>query len=98
MPAPREIELAINEVHDQESFIQRLLVDTLAWPIPEVVTDVEDMSVEWLDEDLDAEGLTNEVLTGPVLQIQPLEDHLPSRGASLSLSLLTKPRLPQDAA
>ena len=51
---PEQIQQAISEVNDQESFIQRLLVQTLDWPIPEIVTDVEDMAVEWTDDELNA--------------------------------------------
>jgi len=72
MPTPQEIHQAINEVHDQESFIRRLLVETLQWPIPEIVTDVDDMTVEWTDAELQADGLSQRALAGPVLQMQPI--------------------------
>lgn len=74
MPTAKQIQQAIAEVHNQQSFIKNLLTDTLGWPINlGFNTDIEDITYEWTDEELRVEGLNRDVLAGPVLQMQSLE-------------------------
>jgi len=77
MVTPEQIQQAINKIGDQRSFIQKFLVDALGWPIPEVITDMEDMSHEWSDDDLSVDNLTNDILRGPVLQLQRITPNQP---------------------
>jgi len=72
-----KIQQALNKTTDRKSFIQELLVNTLNWPIPSFLTDLDDMSYEWSDEDLNAAGLTEKSLSGPVLQMQKIVDNQP---------------------
>lgn len=72
-----KIQQALNKTTDRKSFIQELLVNTLNWPIPSFLTDLDDMSYEWSDEDLNAAGLTGKSLSGPVLQMQKIVDNQP---------------------
>ncbi|GAI51293.1 unnamed protein product, partial [marine sediment metagenome] len=72
MPTPEQILQAIEQVTDQESFINVLLRQTLGWEIPEGIGDVEEIAYAWSAEDLRAEGLDQKVVEGQVWQIQPL--------------------------
>jgi type I restriction-modification system DNA methylase subunit len=72
-----KIQQALNKTTDRKSFIQELLVNTLNWPIPSFLTDLDDMSYEWSEEDLNAAGLTEKSLSGPVLQMQKIVDNQP---------------------
>jgi len=72
-----KIQQALNKTTDRKSFIQELLVNTLNWPIPSFLTDLDDMSYEWSEEDLNAAGLTGKSLSGPVLQMQKIVDNQP---------------------
>ncbi|MFX0201312.1 MAG: Eco57I restriction-modification methylase domain-containing protein [Candidatus Hodarchaeota archaeon] len=74
MPTAEQIQQAIREVTDQRSFIDRLLHDTLGWPIElGFDPDIGDITYEWSDEELNAVGLSRDILSGPVLQMQSLE-------------------------
>ena len=74
MATAQEILDAVETVHDQESFVQRLLVDALHWPIDSAFdTDIRDITYEWTDDELHADGLSQNILSGPVLQMQSLE-------------------------
>ena len=77
MASPLEIQEAITQIHDQQSFIHRLLVDTLKWPIPEVPDDIGDISFEWSADELQAEGLDKHLTDGRVYQIRKLTDDQP---------------------
>ena len=47
MPTAEQIQQAIAEVHDQQSFIQSLLINTLDWPINlDFAPDIEDITYE----------------------------------------------------
>jgi len=74
MPTAEQIQQAIRNVNGQHSFINVLLRDTLNWPIElDFDPDIENITYEWTDDDLNAEGLSRDVLSGPVLQMQSLE-------------------------
>jgi len=76
MPTPEQIQQAIRDVTDQCSFIDRLLRETLGWPIHLDFRSIEDITYEWTDDELNTIGLSRDILTGPVLQMQSLEqDH-----------------------
>lgn len=77
MPAPEQIQQAINKIGDQPSFIQELLVDALGWPIQEEIEDLNEIAFEWTAEELNAENLDRNVMGGRVFQIQPLRDDQP---------------------
>lgn len=76
MPTPEQIQQAIRNVTDQRSFIDRLLRETLSWPIHLDFESIEDITYEWTDDELNTVGLSRDILAGPVLQMQSLEqDH-----------------------
>lgn len=77
MPTPQEIQQAIYSVHDQQSFVQNLLIETLNWQIPDEIEDIGDISFEWNEKDLGAEGLEREYLDGSIYQIQKMADDQP---------------------
>lgn len=68
MSIPAEIQAAIGDVHDQESFIQRLLVETLEWDIDPDISQVEDTAYEYTTEDLNC-PLLDEKCDGRALRI-----------------------------
>ncbi len=47
MVAPAAIASAIQRVTDRASFIRGLLADTLEWPIPETIVDLQDLGYGW---------------------------------------------------
>jgi hypothetical protein len=59
-----DIEHAIRQTRDQETFIQRLLIDALGWEIDQRATDIEDISFDWSASDLRAEGLEEKIADG----------------------------------
>jgi hypothetical protein len=63
LPAPK-IELAVRQITDRGSLIQRLLVETLEWPIPEGIEDLHELGYGWTEEDLRAQGLNRHLLNG----------------------------------
>ena len=73
MPTAEQIQQAINNVNDQRSFVNGLLRETLNWPISLDFDSIDGISYDWTEEDLNAAGLTRDVLAGPVLQMQSLE-------------------------
>lgn len=76
MASSREIEAVLSKVHDQRSFFQLLLNQTLEWPTGDA-EQVDDISYEWSPEELNAVGLRKELLDGPIWQIQPVEKGQP---------------------
>jgi hypothetical protein len=71
MATAQKIEQAIHHVKDRGSLIQRLLVETLEWPIPDEVQDFQDLGYGWTPEDLRAQGLERHLLDGSqISQIQ----------------------------
>ena len=77
MVTPQQIQQAIRQVTDQQSFIRVLLRDTLGWEIPEQAGEMEDISYAWSAEELQAEGLDAKIIDGQVWQIQPLNTRPP---------------------
>lgn len=73
MPTPEQIQESIRNVTDPRSFIDRLLRETLGWPIHLDFESIEDITYEWTDDELNTVGLSRDILTGPVLQMQSLE-------------------------
>ena len=72
MPSPEQIQQAIQQVTDQQSFIEVLLRGTLEWEIPDEVAEVEDIAYAWSADDLRAQGLDEKIAEGQIWQIQPL--------------------------
>ena len=75
MSTPQQIQDALLRVHNQQSFIQELLHNTLGWPIPEQIDDLDEIAFQWTQDDLGAEGLNRHLLEGRVYQIQNLADN-----------------------
>jgi type I restriction-modification system DNA methylase subunit len=73
MVDPKSIEVVIDKIKDQSSFIQDLLIDTLNWPINEDIYRTEDISYEWSSEELRTEGLSDHIVNGKIYQIRPFE-------------------------
>jgi len=73
MPTPEQIQEAIRSVSDPRSFIDVLLRETLGWPINLDFENIGDITYEWTDEELNTIGLSRDILSGPVLQMQSLE-------------------------
>ena len=72
-----QIEQALRAVKDQSSFIQRLLIDALQWPIDESAAEVNDIAYYWSQDELRAEGLNKDLVDGRIWQIQPLTGNQP---------------------
>lgn len=70
-----DIEKAIADTRDQESFIQRLLIDALGWEIDEAATEIEDISFDWSASDLRAEGLEKKIADGTIRQLRPMAEN-----------------------
>ncbi len=94
MPVQKEIEVALRRVHDQSSFFNALLAETLRWPTREVAQ-VEDIAYGWSAEDLNAQHVETSLLDGSIWQIQPaghgqpwgsLRPGVQAAGASFSAS------------
>ena len=72
----QQILQAIQQVTDQQTFINILLRQTLEWEIPEGIGAVEDIAYAWSEADLRAEGLDQNIVEGQIWQIQPLDAHV----------------------
>src|SRR5439155_24783716 len=70
------IETALRQVRDEQSFFQRLLGETLEWPLEEV-REIEDIAYAWSAEDLHAADLERQVVEGRAWQIQPFGENQP---------------------
>jgi hypothetical protein len=70
MVAPQDIEKAVKNVTDQESFLQKLLVGALEWEIPEGVERIDDVALGWSADELRARGLEERLVAGRAWQIQ----------------------------
>lgn len=77
MASPQEIYEVIQSVRNQADFVQKLLRDTLGWPIPENVQDISDIGFEWTEEDLNAAGLEQAIIEGQIYQIPNLAENQP---------------------
>lgn len=67
------IEAAIKDVSakgTQAAFLQRLLVDTLQWPIDPTAKTVEETAFEWTADELKASDLSQKIVDNRVWQIQ----------------------------
>ena len=71
---PRRIEDALGQVHDQESFLQTLLAETLGWPLRETAKEIEDASFEWTAEELRASDLDEHVVDSHIWQLRRFDD------------------------
>jgi len=70
MVTAQKIEQGVRGVTDRSSFLQGLLAETLEWPIPEEVEQLDDIGYGWTADDLRAQGLEAKLLDGQVWQIQ----------------------------
>ena len=77
MPTAERIQQAITEVHDQESFIQNLLIDVLGWHIPDGIERIEDISFGWTPQELGANDLNQHLIDGKIFQIQSMINSQP---------------------
>ena len=66
---PAQIESALHYVSDQQTFIQRLLIDTLGWPIEGAAQEIGDIAYEWSESELRAAGLNEKIVGGKAYQI-----------------------------
>lgn len=64
-----EIESSLQQVNDQTSFVQSLLIDTLGWPVDEAAQEIGDIAYEWTEEELRAAGLNEKIVGGKAYQI-----------------------------
>ncbi|HEY3966340.1 MAG TPA: DNA methyltransferase [Planctomycetaceae bacterium] len=71
---PHKIDQALTDVCDQSSFVQRLLVDALNWPIDSKAERIEDISYGWTQDELRAVELEKYVVEGQISQIQLTAD------------------------
>ncbi len=69
MVTAQKIEQAVVGVKDRTSLLQGLLADTLHWPIPEDVEQLDDLGYGWTEEDLHAQGLERHLLEGQIWQL-----------------------------
>ncbi|MHB8653689.1 MAG: Eco57I restriction-modification methylase domain-containing protein [Terriglobia bacterium] len=76
MPIHHNIQAALKQVRDQQSFFNVLLAKTLDWPIRNV-SQVEDIAYGWSAEDLNATHLEKDLLSGSIWQLQPADQHQP---------------------
>ncbi|MFO0082667.1 MAG: hypothetical protein ACK55O_08615, partial [Phycisphaerales bacterium] len=74
MPTHKHIEAALAIVKDERTFLQRLLGQTLAWPIDESATRTEDVTYEWAESDLRSRNLSRRVAEGRIKQFVPSTD------------------------
>ena len=77
MPIAEQIQRAITNVHDQRSFIQNLLIDTLGWQIPDGIEQIEDIAFGWTQEELGTNDLDQQLVDGQIFQIQSMIDNQP---------------------
>ena len=68
MSIAQDIQNAIDQVRDQESFIQNLLVDTLNWELDPDALDIEDTAYEYTADELNS-PLLDENCNGRALQL-----------------------------
>ena len=66
---PQQIQSSLAEVHDEESFIQRLLVDALDWPLDPEAQALEDLGYQWSAKELKARGLDQKLVDNQAYQI-----------------------------
>ena len=72
LPIQQKVELVLGQVHDQKSFFNDLLAETLDWPTRDV-GHVEDIAYGWSLDELSGAHLERKLLDGSIWQIQPAE-------------------------
>ena len=77
MTISERIQESIQHIHNQQSFINKLLVESLQWPMPEGVQEIGDISYEWSADDLRADDLNKRLVDGQVYQIRTTEADQP---------------------
>lgn len=77
MPTPLEIQQALENVTDQSTFIQNLLIDKLHWPIPDGIEEIEEISYDWTADELGALDLDEHLVGGKIYQIQRIVEGQP---------------------
>ena len=70
MPTSAQIEKALKQVLNQESFFKALLAKTLDWPTSDV-KQIDDIAYGWSQQDLNAAGLERNLVEGSIWQLQP---------------------------
>jgi hypothetical protein len=70
MPTSAQIDKALKQVINQESFFKVLLAATLDWPTSDV-TQIDDIAYGWSQQDLSAAGLEKHLVEGSIWQLQP---------------------------
>ena len=70
MPTSAQIEKALKQVLNQESFFKALLATTLDWPTSDV-KQIDDIAYGWSQQDLNAAGLERNLVEGSIWQLQP---------------------------
>jgi hypothetical protein len=65
---PRHVEAALAEVTDESSFIQKVLIDLLNWPIDPKINTVEEIGYDWTKDELRAANLDKKVVEGRIRQ------------------------------
>jgi type I restriction-modification system DNA methylase subunit len=71
---PTDIADALNQVRDADSFLNRLLAETLNWPIGDGVRDPEEITYDWDQSDLRARDLDTKLVEGQIRQLQLTHD------------------------
>lgn len=77
MVTPKQVEDALAQVRDQESFLQELLAGTLGWNIRDGIERIEDVSFGWTQDDLRAHGLDKHLIEGQTWQLRPFQKDQP---------------------
>ncbi len=70
MPTPQQIQEAISQVRNQQTFLNGLLHNTLGWPVPDGAEQIEDIAYEWSLTELNADGLNERIVNGRIYQIK----------------------------
>ena len=73
----QQIQQAIINIHNQQSFIQSLLLDTLGWQIPEGIEEIEEISFGWTQQELGVNDLDQNLINGQIYQIRPMSENQP---------------------
>jgi hypothetical protein len=70
MPTSTQIEKALKQVQNQESFFKTLLATTLDWPTGDA-RQIGDIAYGWSQQDLSVAGLERNLVEGSIWQVQP---------------------------
>ena len=66
---PQRLEHTLQEIRDESSFVERLLIDTLGWDLPPEARRVEDLGYDWTADELRAAALDAKVVDAAARQI-----------------------------